>query len=1119
MAKYTSILIIVFLIASFTSCQNERESGLNEGPAVSKIFDQLSIEDSGILFSNDLKEDSIVNYFTYPYIYMGGGIAIGDVNNDGLQDIYFTANMAENKLYLNKGNLKFEDITNIAQVGSDDRWVTGVTMADVNADGLTDIYVSVSGKWTTKKNQLFINQGNNADGIPTFIDEAESRGVADESSTTQGTFFDYDNDGDLDLYLANYPATGFKTSNFNFANFLKTPKLEKSDHLYNNDGTGQFTDITKEAGLLNFGLSLSATVGDFNQDGWEDIYVSNDFASPDHFYFSNGDGTFTDRIQEVTQHTAFFGMGSDVSDFNNDGLLDVLQMDMTPADNKRNKANMASMDIPRFWEMVNYGLHYQYMQNTLQMNSGMGPDGLPHFSDVSRMAGMATTDWSWAGLLADFDNDGYKDAFITNGTRRDINNKDYFNKIEKATYQEKQAFDYLELTLNMPSEKVDNYAYKNNGGINFSNVTNEWGITFKGYTNGATYADLDNDGDLEILINNIDAPALLYRNNTVEENKGNYLRVKLKGPSTNVHGLGTKLTLKNENGIQYQEHTLTRGFQSAVDPIIHFGVGQDSLIEELHIEWYDGKNQSFSNLNANQILEVDYTKAQLISESQKEKKQSLFVSITNESALTYTHSENPYDDYKAEILLPHTYSKNGPALATGDVNGDGLDDFYIGGGGGSRGAFYIQNEDETFTLSQTELWASDANTEDIGALLFDADTDGDLDLYIACGGNEYPEGAAKLQDKFYINDGSGNFTKTESMLPNMTGSGSRVRAGDFDQDGDMDLFVGGRIVPKSYPSPAKSFILRNEFVESGKLEYTDITESVASSLLEAGLVTDAVWVDYNQDKKLDLIIVGEWMPITLLENNGKEFIDKTKDYNLDNTSGWWYSIIAEDFDQDGDMDLIAGNLGLNYKYQANEEETFDVYANDYDNNGKQDIVLGYYQDGVQYPLRGKQCSAEQIPAIKYKYKEYDVFAEASLEDVYTAADLKESIHYKANTFASIYIENKGGGSFKIVPLPDEAQISSINGIVPYDYNGDSHMDVITAGNMYGSEVETPRNDGSYGKLLLGDGKGNFQSMSLAESGIFIKGDTKGIAKIITKNGLSIIAANNSASPTILKLRK
>ena len=1102
-------------------------SSCNEDPIIdsykqtqtqTQIFEELSPTQSGITFSNDLKEDSIINYFTYPYIYMGGGISVGDVNSDGLQDLYFSGNMQKNKLYLNKGNLQFEDITEIAQVGSDDRWATGINMADINADGLMDIYVSVSGKFTTTKNQLFVNQGLNKDGIPTFKEEAELRGIADEGKTTQGTFFDYDNDGDIDLYLSNYPGTGFKTPNYSYAAFMAKVDPAKSDRLYANDGNGYFTDVTQEAGLLNFGLSLSATVGDFNQDGWSDIYVSNDFASPDHFYFNNGDGSFTDKIKEVTQHTAFFGMGADVADFNNDGLLDILQMDMTPSDNRRNKANMASMDIPRFWEMISYGLHYQYMQNTLQMNNGISEDGLPHFSDVSRMTGMATTDWSWAGLLADFDNDGYKDAFITNGTRRDINNKDYFNKLEKANYQERQKFDHLQLSLNMPSEKIANFAYKNNGGINFSDVSNDWGIDFAGYSNGASYVDLDNDGDLEILINNIDAPAILYRNNSVEKNLGNYLGLKLQGSAKNPLGLGAKITIKTSSGIQYQEHTMTRGFQSSVDPNIHFGLGEENEIEDLTIVWNDGKIQTLNSLKANQILNLNYQDSSNPSKTILEPEKSFFVDITEQSGIEYRHNENEYDDYKVEILLPHTYSKNGPALATGDINNDGLDDFYIGGGGGSRAALYTQNANETFSLSQTELWKADANTEDIGAIFFDADQDNDLDLYVSCGGNEYKAGMPKLQDKLYLNDGNGQFTKSTDVLPNMTGSGSRIKAGDYDNDGDMDLFVGGRLLPQLYPTPAKSYILRNNIKETGKLSYTDVTENIAPELLQAGLVTDAVWIDLDNDDLLDLIIVGEWMPISIYKNKGDKFVNETNSAGLEKTSGWWYSLIAEDFDKDGDLDLMAGNLGLNYKYQADASETFDVYANDYDKNGKLDIVLGYYQDGVQYPLRGMQCSSEQIPTIKYKYENYDLFAEASLTDVYTEADLKNSMHYKAYSFASCYLENKGSGKFVLTALPDEVQISSINGMVPFDFNQDGNMDVVVAGNMYGSEVETTRNDASYGKLLLGDGKGSFSAATLTQSGIFIKGDTKDLAKIKTNNGLAIIAAKNSDTPTLLKLQ-
>ena len=1115
MSKLPLTLFLFAVIIFLTSCTEERKEALPDTASKTiKIFDQLSVEASGITFSNDLKEDSVINYFTYPYIYMGGGVAIGDVNNDGFSDIYFTGNMVENKLYLNKGEKgkpEFTDITTAAKVGGDDRWVTGVTMADVNADGWLDIYVSVSGKFTTKKNLLYINDGVLKNGIPSFTESAEERGLADEGSSTQGTFFDYDKDGDLDLYVANYPYTSFKTPNYSYQYLIQKKETAKSDKLYQNNGDGFFSDVTEEAGLLNFGLSLSATVGDFNKDGWEDIYISNDFATPDYLFFNNGNGTFSERLKETTQHTAYFGMGVDVGDFNNDGLLDILQMDMTPEDNRRNKANMASMNIPAFWEMVNMGMHYQYMQNALQVNNGIAADSLPHFSDISQFAGMSSTDWSWAGLFADLDNDGWKDIFITNGTRRDINNKDYFNKIENAPYQVRKEFNNLDLTRNMPSEKVDNYAFKNNGDLTFDPVVKDWGLSFRGFSNGAAYADLDNDGDLDLVVNNIDEPSVIYQNKTSDKNLANFIRVQLKGDEKNFQGLGTKVLLKNKGTIQYQELTLSRGFQSSVEPFLHFGLGKADSVEEILVTWPDGKVQTLLGLAANQLLTIDYQNANssLAAQPSKDQKETKFADVTPELGINFRHIENDYDDFKTEILLPHAYSRNGPGLAVGDVNGDALDDFYIGGALGSSGALYIQNTDGTFYISSSTSFENDISAEDMGALFFDADNDKDLDLYVVSGGNERKEGSPSFQDRLYLNNGLGVFEKSVNVLPEMFLSGSRVKASDYDGDGDLDLFVGGRTVPQSYPLPAKSTILRNDLSETGIAKFTDVTEKLAPYLLEAGLVTDAVWVDFDQDDKMDLVLVGEWMPLTFLQNTGNGFVNKTEEFNLEKTTGWWYSIIADDFDKDGDMDFVAGNLGLNYKYKANPDESFDVYANDYDKNGKLDIVLGYYNDGIQYPVRGKQCSSEQIPTIKYKYKDYNSFAEASIEDVYTEQDLENSLHYQAWTFASSYIENKAGKRFDIKKLPNAAQLSSINDIIAEDFNRDGILDILVAGNLFSSEVETPRNDASYGLVLLGNGDGNFQPIPFSESGFYLNKDTKDIAKINTAKGLVILSANNN----------
>ena len=1121
--RLISNILVIGLIACISSCVKDGiEAEAQGGREVISIFSKLSPDESGITFTNYMKEDSVINYFTYPYIYMGGGVAVGDVNNDGLQDVYFTGNMVENQLYLNKGNLKFEDITGKAKVGGDDRWVTGVTMADVNADGWLDIYVSVSGKFASTKNLLYINDGVTENGIPSFTEQAEDSGIADEGHSTQGTFFDYDRDGDLDLYVANYPYTSFKTINFAYKFKMDKKEPEHSDKLYRNNGDGTFEDVTKEAGLLNFGLSLNATVADFNDDGWEDIYVSNDFASPDHFYFNNGDGTFSEKIKETTQHTAFFGMGTDAGDFNNDGLLDIVQMDMTPEDNRRNKANMASMNPAGFYEIVSLGMHYQYMQNTLQLNNGITADGLPHFSDIARMTGTSSTDWSWAGLFADLDNDGWKDIFITNGTRKDINNKDYFSKIDKADPKTRETFDFLKLSKNIPAEKVDNYAFRNNGDLTFNNVIEDWGLSHKGFSNGAAYADLDNDGDLDVIINNIDESSIIFQNKTTDMKLGNYLRFKLRGSEKNPLGLGTKILIKNKGGVQFQHHTLTRGFQSSVEPVIHFGVASEESVEEVIVNWIDGKTQILKNVRANQVIEVDYRDADAsdIDQPVKTEKELLFADASKELGIDFLHQENIYyNDFQHEVLLPHVYSQSGPALAVGDVNGDKLEDFYVGGAFKSVGALHLQNPDGTFTVSQAPAWRDDHDHEDIGSTLFDADGDGDLDLYVVSGGNEFKEGYKQLQDRLYINDGKGNFHKASHALPEMLTSGSKVKAADYDNDGDQDLFVGGRIVPKSYPLPAKSYILRNEGLENGTVRFKDVTADIAPDLLEAGLVTDAVWVDFDQDDNLDLVVTGEWMPVTFLKNTGKGFANKTEDYGLEKFTGWWYSIAAEDFDRDGDMDFVAGNLGLNYKYQASEEETFDVYANDYDKNGRLDIVLGYYNNGIQYPVRGRQCSAQQIPNIQVKYQDYNSFAEASLIDVYSSQDLEASLHYQARTFASSYIENKGNGSFEFRQLPNSTQISCINGIIAEDFNQDGHLDILVAGNLYGAEVETTRNDASYGKFMAGDGKGNFRAIPFSKSGFYLKHNTKGLARIQTTRGTVILAANNNDYLKAIKVNR
>ena len=1094
MKKY---LLLALIFVGLSSC-NEKENH----KTTAKIFNPLNETETGISFINALTENDSLNYFTYGYIYMGGGVSAGDINNDGLIDLYFSGNMVKNKLYLNKGNLKFEDITEAAAVSGDSRWYTGVTMADVNNDGFLDIYCSVGGKFGPKENQLYINNGNN-----TFTEKAKDYGIAEEGNSVQATFFDYDLDGDLDLYIANYPPTSFNSPNQYYVFKKRLPKDIETDKLYRNDGE-LFTDVTDEAGVRSFGLSLSATVGDINQDGWPDLYVSNDFSTPDLFYLNNRDGTFTESVKQLTKNTAFYGMGVDIADFNNDDLLDIFQVDMTAENNRRSKANMASMNPNLFWSTVNSGFHYQYMQNSLQLNNGIVNDSLPDFSNISRLAGISSTDWSWGPLIADLDLDGWKDIFIANGTRREINNKDYFKHLENSKHKQDSL---LEKSLAMPSERIDNYAYKNNGDLTFTKMNQDWGISFKGFSNGSVYVDLDNDGDLEIVTNNIDDPASIFKNTSSLQN--NHITLRFNGPEKNTKGVGVKVYLKSNNGTQFQEMTMTRGFQSSVAPQLHFGLGKTLKVDTLEIKWPDGKVQIVTNIDANQILAIKHADASLIKEKPEMEPDKLFATV-KDSIIDHLHIENRYDDFVKEVLLPHQTSMLGPFVAAGDLNGDELDDIVVGGAASHEAAIYLQTTDG-FSKKNNEVFTLDKMHEDMGIHIFDADNDTDNDIYIVSGGNEFEPNTSLLQDRLYINNGDGEFTKSTDALPKMYTSGSRVKSFDFDKDGDLDLFVGGRLVPGNYPSPANSYILENRS-ENGRAYFVDVTKGIAPELENLGMVTDASWTDFDNDGWTDLIIVGEWMPITILKNNKGKFDNVTENYGLADSNGWWFSINEGDFDKDGDIDFIIGNLGLNYKYKATEDQSFDIYFNDFDENQTNDIVLSYYNDGTEYPLRGRECSSQQIPAIKIKFKDYSSFSTATLIDVYTEESLENSLHYQVKSFSSIYLENQGD-SFVKHELPIEAQISSINKIVVDDYDNDSNLDVVVVGNLYSSEVETPRNDASNGLLLKGNGNGGFKATRALESGLYAPGDVKDMAKIIVKGKEHLLLSKNSDYLQLIKI--
>ncbi len=1097
--KFQQLVIFSLLAATVFSCSETSDKSNVKGntlDSIPKIFNKLDVSQTSLDFSNTLIETDSLNYFTYYYIYMGGGISAGDVNNDGLTDLFFTGNQVKNKLYLNKGNLKFEDISGTAGIEGDNRWYTGTSMADVNYDGFMDIYVSVAGQDGNKKNQLYINNG---DG--TFSERAAEFGVDDAGNSINATFLDFDNDGDLDIYVANYPITDFRTDSKTLRLMMKHVTDLQSNHLYRNDGT-VFTKVTEEAGLLAYSLTVSATAADLNNDGWQDIYVSNDFNSPDMLYINNKDGTFTNTIKESTRHTSFYGMGVDIADFDNDGNLDIFQVDMDAETNRRSKANMASMDPLLMLQVKEAGFQTQYMQNSLQHYIGKTQGNHPLYSEISRLSGVSSTDWSWSPLFVDLDNDGLKDLFISNGSRREINNKDYFAKL-KGEVRNKDSL--LAKTLAMPSETLPNYAYKNMGDLTFGKVSEPWGIGHSGFSNGAIYVDLDNDGDLEIVTNNIDETVSLFENSS--GGSSNYLTLTFKGDVKNSQGIGVKATVINKGGKQYQEMTLARGFQSSVAPRLHFGLGKHSQIDSLVVRWPNNMQQVLVNVPANQMLKVDIANAKPITEIVEDGKHATLFESTVDSILSFTHRENLYNDYTYEILLPHRTSSFGPGVAVGDLNGDQLEDFYIGGAHGYPGGLFFQTKNGSFKQQKTKLMADERNYEDLDALIFDADNDGDNDIYVVSGGNEFSYRSEMLQDRLYVNDGKGNLRKDTGVLPKMITSGSRVFANDYDKDGDLDLFVGGRLFPANYPYPPMSYMLENVSTE-GKPKFVDVTEKVAPFLKEKfGMVTSAVFMDYDNDGWDDLVVAGEWMPIKVLRNEHGKFEEVSEDLGLSGTTGWWFSLAKGDFDADGDVDLVAGNLGLNYKYKANVNGTFDVNLNDFDENKTNDIVLSYYNDGEKYPVRGRQCSSQQMPGIKNKFKTYNEYATATLTDVYDEEKLKKGIHYQVSSFASAYFENTGNG-WKVHDLPKASQISPINRILVDDYDKDGSLDLLVAGNLYQSEAETPRADAGHGLFLRGNSKGGFLPVNSTESGFYTPGDVKDMERIKIGDEDYIIVVKN-----------